>query len=134
MRTRADLLRFAVAFALRGASKLVRGLKQGLSEDERFRVADEVVNQLEKGGWRLSEELPDVTGKGFSTPVRSELMSEIATVLSLWNQLPEAQRSDFVISFEIIKDAMGIEWLRRAAPDWNKGAACVGTSFVYGSA
>jgi hypothetical protein len=68
MRTRGDLLRFAIAFALRGASKLVRGLRQGLSENERYRVADDVVNQLEKGGWRLSEELPDVTGKGHSTP------------------------------------------------------------------
>jgi hypothetical protein len=54
MRTRADLLRFAVAYALRTAIKLVRGLRQGLSEDERFRVADDVVNQLEKGGWQLS--------------------------------------------------------------------------------
>jgi hypothetical protein len=71
MRTRGDLLRFAIAFALRGASKLVRGLRQGLSENERYRVADDVVNQLEKGGWRLSEDLPDVTGKGFSTPTNS---------------------------------------------------------------
>jgi hypothetical protein len=41
-------------------------------------------------------------------------MSEVVKqVLNLWNQLPEAQRSDFVISFEIIKEAMGIEWLRK---------------------
>jgi hypothetical protein len=50
MRTRGDLLRFAIAFALRGASKLIRGLKQTLTEDERYRVADDVVNQLEEGG------------------------------------------------------------------------------------
>jgi hypothetical protein len=56
-----------VAFALRTASKLVRGLRQGLTEEDRYRVADDVVNQLEKGGWQLSEELPDV-GKGHSTP------------------------------------------------------------------
>jgi hypothetical protein len=62
------VLRYAIAFALRGASKLVRGLRQGLTEDERFAVADDVVNQLEKGGWRLSEPLPDVTGKGHTTP------------------------------------------------------------------
>ena len=69
MRTRGDVLKYAIAFALRSASKLVRGLRQGLSEEERFTVADDVVNQLEKGGWQLSEELPDVRkGKGFSTP------------------------------------------------------------------
>ncbi len=71
MRTRADLLRFAVAYALRGASKLVRGLRQVLTEDERYRVADDVVARLEKGGWRLSEELPDVR-KGHSTPPMNE--------------------------------------------------------------
>jgi len=64
------MLRFAVAFALRGASKLVRGLRQGLSEDERYRVADDVVYRLQQHGdpWRLSDELPPVTRKGCSTP------------------------------------------------------------------
>jgi hypothetical protein len=45
--TRADLLRFAIAFALRRARKLVRGLRHELSEDERFLVADDVVQQLQ---------------------------------------------------------------------------------------
>ena len=64
------MLRFAVAFALRGARKLVRGLRQGLSEEERYRVADDVVARLQQHGdpWRLSDELPPMTGKGFSTP------------------------------------------------------------------
>ncbi len=64
------MLRFAIAFALRGASKLVRGLQQGLSEDERYRVAEGVVDRLQQHGdpWRLSEPLPDMTGKGHSTP------------------------------------------------------------------
>ena len=68
------MLRYAVAFALRGASKLVRGFRQGLSEEEQFTVASDVVNQLQRHGdpWRLSEELPDVTGKGFSTPPTNE--------------------------------------------------------------
>src|SRR5437763_5119872 len=34
MRTRGDMLRYGIAFALRAASKLVRGLRQGLTEDE----------------------------------------------------------------------------------------------------
>lgn len=49
---------------LRGASKLVRGFRQNLTEEERFTVANDVVNQLEDGGWRLSEELREVSGKG----------------------------------------------------------------------
>ncbi len=70
MKTRGDLLSFVIAFALRRASKLVRGLRQGLSEDERYRVADDVVDRLQQHGdpWRLSEPLPDMTGKGYSTP------------------------------------------------------------------
>ena len=70
MRTRGDLLRFAIAFALMRARKLVRGLRQGLTEDERYLVADDVVQRLQRHGdpWRLTEELPDVTGKGHSTP------------------------------------------------------------------
>ena len=60
----------AIAFALMGARKLVRGLRRGLSEDERYRVADDVVHRLKQRGdpWRLSEDLPPVSGKGFSTP------------------------------------------------------------------
>ena len=70
MRTRGDLLRFSIAFALLRARKLVRGLRQGLSEEERFRVAEDVVDRLKLHGdpWRLSENLPPLAGKGFSTP------------------------------------------------------------------
>jgi hypothetical protein len=64
------MLRFAIAFALRGARKLVRGLREGLNEDERYRVADDVVERLQQHGdpWRLNEDLPSMTGKGYSTP------------------------------------------------------------------
>lgn len=60
MRTRGDLLRFAVAFALIKARKVVRGLREGLTEDERYAVADAVVWRLKEHGdpWKLSEELP----------------------------------------------------------------------------
>jgi hypothetical protein len=68
MRTRGDLLSFAIAFALRGARKLVRGLREKLNEEERYRVADDVVRRLKEYGdpWRLSEDLPP-PGKGHST-------------------------------------------------------------------
>jgi hypothetical protein len=61
MRTRADTLRSAIAFALIRARKIVRGLRQGLTEDERYAVADATVQRLKEYGdpWRLSEELPD---------------------------------------------------------------------------
>jgi hypothetical protein len=56
MCTRGDMLSFAIAFALMGARKLVRGLCQGLTEEERYRVADDVVHQLKQHGdpWRPS--------------------------------------------------------------------------------
>ena len=38
--------------------KIVRGLKEALTEEERFAVAEHVVSQLKDGGdpWELSEE------------------------------------------------------------------------------
>jgi hypothetical protein len=62
------MLRFAIAFALKEARKIIRGLRQGLSEEERYQIADEVVNRLKQHGdpWRLSEELPPPQ-KGHST-------------------------------------------------------------------
>jgi hypothetical protein len=73
MKTRGDMLRFAIAFALMRARKLVRGLRQGLSEDERL-IANDVVHRLQQHGdpWDLSRdlsrELPPMIGKGYSTP------------------------------------------------------------------
>ena len=58
--TRGEVLRYAIAFALRRARKIIRGLKKGLTEEERFAVADQVVGQLKERGdpWRLNEEAP----------------------------------------------------------------------------
>jgi hypothetical protein len=58
--TRGDVLRYAIAFALRRARKIIRGLKDGLTEEERYAVADHVVAQLRERGdpWRLNEEAP----------------------------------------------------------------------------
>jgi len=56
--TRGDVLRYAIAYALMRARKIVRGVKAGLTEDERYAVADHVVSQLKDGGdpWRLYDE------------------------------------------------------------------------------
>ncbi len=60
VRTRGDMLRYAIAYALIGARKLVHGLRVGLTEDERYRVADDVVYRLKQYSdpWRLPEEPP----------------------------------------------------------------------------
>ena len=63
-RTRGDRLAFAISFALIRAVKLVRGLRQGLTNDERHAVADDAVQEMKKYGdpWRLSEEMPPLLG------------------------------------------------------------------------
>ena len=66
--TRGDVLRDSIAFALRRARKIIRGLKDGLSEAERYAVANEVVSQLKERGdpWGLGEEAK--AGPGHATP------------------------------------------------------------------
>ena len=70
MQTRGESLTFAIAYALIGACKQVRGFRQTLSEEERFRVAHDVVHRLKQYGdpWRLSDDLPARTSKGHATP------------------------------------------------------------------
>jgi hypothetical protein len=65
--TRGEVLRYALAFALRRSRKIVRGLKEGLGEHERFAVADHVVDQLKERGdpWWRNEDQP--TAKAPST-------------------------------------------------------------------
>jgi hypothetical protein len=56
--TRGDVLRYAIAYSLMRARKIVRGLKDGLTEEERYAVADHVVEQLKQRGdpWHLNDE------------------------------------------------------------------------------
>ena len=70
MRTRGDMLRFAIAFALIKARKVVRGLRHGLTEEERYGVAAAVVGMLKEYGdpWKLSEELPHKNTNGVARP------------------------------------------------------------------
>ena len=58
--TRGEVLRYAIAYALRRSRKIIRGLKDGLTEEERYAVADHTVAQLKERGdpWRLNEEAP----------------------------------------------------------------------------
>jgi len=58
--TRGEVLRCAIASTLRRSRKIVRGLKEGLTEDERFAVSDHTVALLKERGdlWRLNEEAP----------------------------------------------------------------------------
>jgi hypothetical protein len=44
--TKGEVLRYAIAFALRRS----RGLKQGLTEEERYPVADRAIAQLKERG------------------------------------------------------------------------------------
>ena len=55
--TRGEVLQCAIAFALR-TRKIIRGLKEGLTEDERYTVADQTMALLKERGdpWRLNEE------------------------------------------------------------------------------
>jgi hypothetical protein len=58
--TRGEVLRYAIAYALRRSRKVIRGLKEGLTEEERFAVANHTVAQLKERGdpWRLNDEQP----------------------------------------------------------------------------
>lgn len=62
--TRGDVLRYRIAFALMRARKIIRGLKEGLTESERYAVADHVVAQLKARGdpWGLGEESKSESG------------------------------------------------------------------------
>ena len=55
--TRASMLAHALRFAL---GKLrIRGYKRLLTDDDRAKIADDVVDQLQRAGWDLSEHMPD---------------------------------------------------------------------------
>jgi len=43
--TKGEVLRYAIAFALRRSRKIIRGRKEGLTEEERYAVTDHTVAQ-----------------------------------------------------------------------------------------
>jgi hypothetical protein len=61
IRNRGDLLRGELAFALAKAAKIVRGLRPGLTREEREAVADAAVKRIADkpyDPWKLNEPLP----------------------------------------------------------------------------
>jgi hypothetical protein len=56
--TRGDVFKYKIAFALRQSSKIIRGLRQGLTEAKRIAVAEHVVSELQEHGdpWHLADE------------------------------------------------------------------------------
>jgi len=58
--TRGDNLRYAIAFALRRSRKIIRGLKEGLTEDERatrLPIMPSGNSRSAADPWRLDEEV-----------------------------------------------------------------------------
>lgn len=61
LRDRGDELKYAIARALHGAARIVRGLRATLTVGEREDVAEAAVNELRNlpnDPWKLSEPLP----------------------------------------------------------------------------
>jgi hypothetical protein len=58
MRTRGEMLARAISFALGNAVKVVRGLRKGLTSEERYEVANRVIEETKQHGdpWRLNED------------------------------------------------------------------------------
>jgi hypothetical protein len=78
LRDRGDLLKYALSNALKGAAKIVRGLRIGLTVTERESVAEQAVfeiRSLPDDPWKLAEALPIETtpasgdGYGHGMPV-----------------------------------------------------------------
>jgi hypothetical protein len=70
MATRGDMLAHPISFALIRARKVVRGLRFGLTEKERWEVARKTVEHLKEHGdkWRMNEELESPVVEAHSTP------------------------------------------------------------------
>jgi hypothetical protein len=48
--TKGEALKYAIAFALRRSRKIIRGLKEGLTEEERYAKPDPVTSWCGGGG------------------------------------------------------------------------------------
>jgi hypothetical protein len=68
--TRGEHLAHSISFALGKATKVVRGLWKGLTEEERWNVACKTVENLKEHGdkWKLNEEIESPVVEAHSTP------------------------------------------------------------------
>jgi hypothetical protein len=68
--TRGEHLKYCIAFALIGASTIVRGMWRTLTDEERSAVASRTVDKLKEHGdkWRLDEELENPVVEAHSSP------------------------------------------------------------------
>jgi hypothetical protein len=59
MRTRGEMLMYAISFALGNAVKVARGLRQGLTPEDRDAVAERSVEEMKRYGdpWKLNDEV-----------------------------------------------------------------------------
>jgi hypothetical protein len=63
MWTKADELRFSVLMGLRKGLSLIRGMRRSLTDAEQHKVADAIVEHLEKSNWNI-EHGPSREGHG----------------------------------------------------------------------
>jgi hypothetical protein len=55
MWSKAESLRFSVKLGLRKGLKLIRGMRRALTDDEQDRVARVIVEDLERGNWKIEQ-------------------------------------------------------------------------------
>ena len=63
MWTKAQEIRLGVMMGLRKCLSLIRGMRRSLTEEERHRVADAIVEHLESTNWKI-EHAPSAEGHG----------------------------------------------------------------------
>jgi hypothetical protein len=52
---KADELRLSVLMGLRNGLGLIRGMRRSLTDDEQHKVADAIVEHLEKNNWKIEQ-------------------------------------------------------------------------------
>jgi hypothetical protein len=66
MWSKRQLFRFSVTLGLRKGLKLVRGARRTFTEDEQDKIAETVVEDLERSNWKFEQGLPSGGGSHLS--------------------------------------------------------------------